>query len=71
MSTLNTNEWYDVDFHKPPKDRLVLCHLDDDTFAECKWNGMYWIGQHGMRLMSVHQVDAFLIHTKYKPENVE
>lgn len=70
--TLTLNEWYDADFHKPPKDRRVLCHLDDDTFAECYFNGMYWVGQHGMRISEeLHCVDAFLIHTKYNADDLQ
>ena len=51
MDALTTNEWIDAEVHKPWKNRLVLCRFEDGHFNVCYHNGMYWVGQHGSRLM--------------------
>lgn len=66
MNAINTDEWTNAEWRKPWKGRLVLCRLDDDTFVVAKWNGMYWVGQHGMRLIEeVHQVTHFYVFEKF------
>lgn len=70
MDTLTTNEWLRADIHKPWKDRLVLCRFEDGHFNVCSFNGMYWVGQHGMRLSSGQEPTHFLIFEKFNPNVV-
>ena len=71
MITVVTNEWMDAELNKPWKDRLVLCHLDNDTFVVAKWNGMYWVGQHGIRLSEeIHEVTHFYIFEKFNENDI-
>ena len=68
--TITTNEWIDAELHKPWKDRLVLCRFEDDHFNVCYWNGMYWVGQHGSRLMLNQEPTHFLVFEKFNINNV-
>ena len=65
MNTLTTNEWLCTITYKPWKDRLVLCSFDDGHFNVCKHNGMYWVGQHNMRLAMGDTPTHFYIFEKF------
>lgn len=70
--TVTTNEWIDSTLKKPWKDRLVLCRMSDDTFAVAKWNGLYWVGQHNMRLDETvkRRVTHFYIFEKFNLNDI-
>lgn len=56
LDSVIVGEWYDIDRRKPPRNRILNCYLNDGTYAHCKWNGFYFVGQHGMRLMGARDV---------------
>ena len=71
IEALPHNTWINADNHKPPKQRKVLARFADDHQAVVKWNGMYWVGQHDMRLMKGEKITAFLIYEIYHDYEVE
>ena len=67
---LPTNEWLPADGNKPWKDRRVLCRFEDGHFNVCYWNGMYWVGQHGMRLSFGEEPTHFYIFKKFNENDI-
>ncbi len=67
---LPTNEWLPEDGNKPWKDRMVLCRFEDGHFNVCYWNGMYWVGQHGMRLSFGQEPTHFYIFEKFNENEI-
>lgn len=74
MYELLTYTWLPATGNKPWKNRLVAGRfLDDDGeeyYAFCKWNGMYWVGQKGMRLMMGQEPTHFMIIEKFNENDI-
>ena len=70
MDALTTNEWIDAEVHKPRKNRLVLCRFEDGHFNVCYHNGIYWVGQHGSRLMLNQEPTHFYIFDKFNENDI-
>lgn len=70
QESITTNEWHDAAIKKPWKDRLVLCRFDDGHLNVCKYNGMYWVGQHGSRLMVYEEPTHFYIFDKFNENEI-
>ena len=62
MDCIITNTWTNASTHKPPIGREVLAKFADGHKAVAKWNGMYWVGQHGMRFMYTEEITSFYIY---------
>lgn len=62
------NEWYSIEFYRPPRNLEVLCRFSDGHKATCRHNGIYWVGQHNIRITeSLYHPTHFLI---FKPFNI-
>ena len=59
--TILTNEWTDATTKKPWKGRLVSIRFEDGSYGYAKWNGMYWVGQHDMRLIRTDKITHFYV----------
>lgn len=70
IATVTTNEWLCAITYKPWKNRLVLCRFEDGHFNVCKWNGMYWVGQHGSRLTLDEEPTHFYIFDKFNENDI-
>ena len=70
QESITTNEWHDAMFKKPPKGRLVLCRFADDHLNVCKFNGYYWVGQHGSRLSLGQEPTHFYIFEKFNENEI-
>ena len=70
LASITTNEWYDARYNKPWKDRLVLCRFDDGHFNVCKYNGLYWVGQHGHRISFNDEPTHFYIFEKFNENDI-
>lgn len=66
---LPTNEWLPADGNKWIG-RKVLCRFEDGHFNVCYWNGMYWVGQHGMRLSFGEEPTHFYIFEKFNENDI-
>lgn len=62
MDCIITNTWTNASTRKPPIGREVLAKFADGHKAVSKWNGMYWLGQHGMRFMHTEEITRFYIY---------
>lgn len=71
MNTITTNEWIDTTKQKPPKDRLVLVRNSEGDLLVAKWNGMYWVGQKGLRFTFPAPFTHWYMFEKFNPNNVE
>lgn len=61
--TLITNTWLDATVSKPWRNREVLVKFDDGNKKVARWNGYYWVDQHGMsRLDRFSHVVKFYIY---------
>ena len=43
----------------------MLCRFKDGHLAVCKYNGLYWVGQHGSRLIAADEPTHFYIFEKF------
>ena len=48
----------------------MLCRFEDGHFNVCKWNGMYWVGQHGSRLTLNEEPTHFYIFDKFNENDI-
>lgn len=59
-----SNTWINAKRHKPPIGIEVLAKFADGHRAVAKWNGLYWVGQYGMRFMRTSDIQRFYIFDK-------
>ena len=66
---VTTNEWLPASGEKW-KGREVLCKFSDGRKHVCTWNGMYWVGPHGSRLMLNQEPTHFYIFDKFNENDI-
>lgn len=69
-ATIHPNEWYNVQHYRPPRGQQVLCRFSDGHFAVLRHNGVYWVGQHNIRIMEgAYHPTHFLLFEPFIEEN--
>lgn len=69
--TISPNEWYDVQHYRPPRNVEVLVRYSDGHKGTARHNGIYWVGQHNIRIMEgLYHPTHFLYFTPFN-ENDE
>lgn len=64
IEIVTTNTWTNAIVHKPPIGVEVLAKFSDGFMTVAKWNGLYWVGQYGMRFMRTSDIQRFYIFDK-------